>query len=125
MRRLLRLAGAALARLSARAVAGASVALLVALVLASGAAALLAGGRTASLPPLPTATAPGASATPSPPGTPGAAWMDALRDGAERAYVDDLIARMPLDEELGQMLVSEFNGTSYTPDIAAKIQRYH
>jgi beta-N-acetylhexosaminidase len=71
---------------------------------------------------------PGARATALPTGTPDPhelAWMDTLHAQAERAYVDDLIAHMPLDDEIGQVLVSEFNGRSFSADIATKIQHYH
>src|SRR5262249_20699954 len=44
---------------------------------------------------------------------------------AEIAYVNNLIAHMSLDEEIGRMLVIDFTGTAMTSDLISKIQRYH
>ncbi len=72
------------------------------------------------------ATGPQQSATPS--GTPDPhtlGWTGTLHDAVATAYINDLIARMSLDEEVGQMLVTDFIGTDVTPELAAKIQQYH
>ncbi len=64
----------------------------------------------------------------APAGTPdphGLAWTGALQNAAATTYVNDLIAHMSLDEEVGQMLVTDFIGTDVTPELAAKIQQYH
>jgi beta-N-acetylhexosaminidase len=116
------------ARLSRRVAVGVTVILLIVVVLVSVLYALARQSRPAALrstPPTATATA---TATELPSSTPDAqrlAWIDALHAQAQQAYVDDLIAHMPLDEEIGQVLVSEFNGRTFSPDILAKIQRYH
>ncbi len=52
-------------------------------------------------------------------------WTSALHDAAQLAYVNDLIAQMSLDEEIGQMLVTGVLGTEMTSELAAKIQQYH
>jgi beta-N-acetylhexosaminidase len=72
------------------------------------------------------ATGPQQTATPS--GTPDphtTGWTGTLHAAAATAYVNDLIARMPLDEEVGQMLVADFIGTDVNSELAAKIQQYH
>jgi len=52
-------------------------------------------------------------------------WTGTLHDAVATAYINDLIARMPLDEEIGQMLVADFIGTDVDSELAAKIQQYH
>jgi beta-N-acetylhexosaminidase len=56
-------------------------------------------------------------------------WINALTGGndtsPEVAYVNNLIAHMSLDEEIGQMIVVDFTGTTMTPELLAKIQQYH
>lgn len=49
----------------------------------------------------------------------------ALHDAAQQASVDDLIAHMSLDEEIGQMLITGVLSDQMTPDLATKIQQYH
>ncbi len=44
---------------------------------------------------------------------------------AELAYVNSLIDKMSLQEEIGQMIVVDFLGTTMTPDLQAKIEQYH
>jgi beta-N-acetylhexosaminidase len=71
---------------------------------------------------------PSATATPTASGTPdpqSLAWLNSLHNAAQVAYVDDLIAHMSLDEEIGQMLVTDFLGTSVDSELATKIQQYH
>jgi len=120
------------ARLSRRLAAGVTAILLIVVVLVSVLSALARQSRPAALrstPPTATAAATAAAtATALSVGTPDPqrlAWIDALHAQAQQAYVDDLIAHMPLDEEIGQVLVSEFNSRTFSPDILTKIQRYH
>lgn len=40
-------------------------------------------------------------------------------------YADQLISKMSLDEELGQLFVAEFTGTSYDANDAAMVQQLH
>lgn len=64
----------------------------------------------------------------APSGTPdpnGMAWTSALQEAAATTYVDNIIAHMSLDEEIGQMLVTDFTGTDVDADLAAKIEQYH
>lgn len=64
----------------------------------------------------------------SPAGTPDAHaldWMSSLHDAAQVAYVNGIIARMSLDEEIGQMLITGVESTQMTPELATKIQQYH
>jgi beta-N-acetylhexosaminidase len=70
----------------------------------------------------PSAVATSAAGTPDPYSL---AWTGTLQSAAATAYVNDLIAHMSLDEEVGQMLITDFEGTDVTPDLAAKIQQYH
>ncbi|HEX9067217.1 MAG TPA: glycoside hydrolase family 3 N-terminal domain-containing protein, partial [Ktedonobacterales bacterium] len=41
------------------------------------------------------------------------------------AYVNTLISGMSLDEEIGQMLVTDFLGTDVGPELETKIKQYH
>ncbi len=68
-------------------------------------------GRTANL---------GTVATSSvaPAGTPNPnsmAWTSSVQQAAALAYVNSIISKMSLDEEIGQMLVTDFNGTELHP----------
>jgi beta-N-acetylhexosaminidase len=40
-------------------------------------------------------------------------------------YIDQMVAHMSLDEELGQMIIVEFSGTSYSSDLQTMITRQH
>jgi len=66
-----------------------------------------------------------ATATATATSTPGVASATDPQAAAELAYVNDMIAHMSLDEEIGQMIVMDFVGTGVTPDLVAKIQQYH
>src|SRR5262249_7977423 len=75
---------------------------------------------------------PTAAATADPSGTSGpadprsAANLAALRVYAERQYVNALISKMSLDEEIGQMIqVSFYNDKQMTPALAYEISHYH
>jgi beta-N-acetylhexosaminidase len=76
--------------------------------------------------PSPTATAP---STPSGPGIadPHAyTWLGNVNSYAERAYVDSIVSKMSLDEELGQMIQVSFYGESAVPQWALdEIARDH
>ncbi len=56
--------------------------------------------------------APGASATATPALTP-------------VQYINDIIQNMTLDQKLGQMMIVQFVGSSYLPDISAMINQYN
>ncbi|MGH2497419.1 MAG: glycoside hydrolase family 3 protein [Ktedonobacteraceae bacterium] len=40
-------------------------------------------------------------------------------------YIDDIIQNMTLDQKLGQMMIVQFLGPSYSPDISAMINQYN
>jgi beta-N-acetylhexosaminidase len=127
MARVLHLLNAVRARLSARLLTVACVALVAVVALVGTLSALGGSSGPAAVLLLPTPGAP-TIISQTPDGTPDPSrmgWIQTLHDQAQLAYVDDVIAHMSLDEELGQMLMSEFNGQNYSPDIAAKIQHYH
>ncbi|HEY6541558.1 MAG TPA: hypothetical protein VIZ18_11495, partial [Ktedonobacteraceae bacterium] len=56
--------------------------------------------------------APGASATATPALTPA-------------QYIDDIIQNMTLEQKLGQMMIVQFVGSTYLPDISAMINQYN
>lgn len=41
-----------------------------------------------------------------------------------QAYIDTIINRMSLDQKLGQMMIIQFVGPSYSPDLSAMISQY-
>ncbi len=70
----------------------------------------------------------GSQQTTTPTGTPDPhtlGWAGTLHNAVATTYVNDLIAHMSLDEEVGQMLVADFIGTDVNSELAAKIQQYH
>lgn len=85
----------------------------------------------------PSAT-PTVHATPSVTGTPSTAGnttlttplpqlagLNLVADAAQEAYVNSLISKMSLDEEIGQMVMISFNETQMDPALQYEIQQYH
>lgn len=52
-------------------------------------------------------------------------WLGALQTAADRAYADDLISHLSVDEEIGQLLVTDFLGTTVDGELLIKLQQYH
>jgi beta-N-acetylhexosaminidase len=109
------------------------VTLLVGALLVIAAVMPLLQSLLPTTPPLNGRVPPVASSTPNAQGTPNPAafaWLGNLRAYAERKYVDGLIAKMTLDEEIGQMLQVSFYGNG-TPMLAPEqwmldeIAQYH
>lgn len=57
--------------------------------------------------------------------TPSLNWLSGAANDAETRYVNNLIAHMSLDEEIGQMIMVEFTESQVTPGIAYEISHYH
>jgi beta-N-acetylhexosaminidase len=73
-------------------------------------------------------TATPALTTPTPHVTPNPqanAWMGTAVSKAELTYVNGLIAHMSLDEEIGQMIMIEFEESAVTPGLAYEVSHYH
>jgi beta-N-acetylhexosaminidase len=76
---------------------------------------------------------PRAQAKPTPTATPTLApadphaldWIRSLHSAAETATINDMLAHMSLDEEVGQLLMFEFLDNQMTPNIAAQIKQFH
>ena len=52
-------------------------------------------------------------------------WLSAAASDAETRYVNNMIAHMSLDEEIGQMIMVEFTESQVTPGIAYEVNHYH
>lgn len=57
--------------------------------------------------------------------TPPASWLSPAANDAELRYVNGLVAHMSLEEEIGQMIMIEFQESQMTPGLAYEISRYH
>ncbi len=69
-----------------------------------------------------------ATATALPKGTPdphGLDWIAAARNQAEVDYVNGIISRMTLDEEIGQMIMMGFLETQMSPGLLTQLKQYH
>ncbi len=95
------------------------VIIALALVAALVAALPLGAYAALKLSPQPLAqTTPGVTPTPTATPTPSPAQREAM-------FIDQMIAGMSLDEELGQMLVGAFLGTTLSPDLQTMIVKDH
>lgn len=56
---------------------------------------------------------------------PALGWLDGATNAAELGYVNNLIAHMSLDEEIGQMIMIEFQESAMTPGLAYEISHDH
>ena len=52
-------------------------------------------------------------------------WATAVRQQAELSYVNGLISKMTLDQEIGQMIMLGFLDTQMSPTLAYTIKHYH
>ena len=57
--------------------------------------------------------------------SPALGWLDGATGAVELRYVNNLIAHMSLDEEIGQMIMIEFQESAMTPGLAYEINHYH
>ncbi|MGH2485783.1 MAG: glycoside hydrolase family 3 N-terminal domain-containing protein, partial [Ktedonobacterales bacterium] len=75
----------------------------------------------------PTSVPSGAVATPGQGGStvPVLGWLDGATSAAELRYVNSLIGHMSLDEEIGQMIMIEFQESAMTSGLAYEINHYH
>ncbi len=100
---------------------------LVSLLTAFGEASALRPITRPTPTPSPTARAT-ATPTPRPTAVPtgggNPAWTMQLRTLAEEAYVNSLISRMSLDEEIGQMMMISASGTTLDPGLTGLITQY-
>jgi beta-N-acetylhexosaminidase len=56
---------------------------------------------------------------------PSLSWATDWHSLAEQAFVANLIAHMSLDEEIGQMIMVGFDGSTMSPAVGELIKRYH
>lgn len=52
-------------------------------------------------------------------------WVAQLHQAAQAAYIDGLVSHMTLDEEIGQMLMIEFQEPDMTSGLAYELTHYH
>ncbi len=78
-----------------------------------------------ALPPSGTVTATPPLAPLSTPDAHAGEWVHGAVSAAQLEYVNGLIAHMSLDEEIGQMIMVEFQESAMTPGIAYEISHYH
>ena len=103
-------------------------ALLLALVLVPIARAVSLNQSYAGWQPASTGAGPGSSASSTPsPGLPGLGsldWASQAESAAELQYVNSLISHMTLQQEVGQMIMIEFNESQMDPGLAYEISHY-